>query len=97
LYREFKFLENRPFAIKGHSINEYKKKLMETGLTEIKQVNCGIDFIEIVSNKEIDPSKKDEVAEIFKSHKLRFKVIPDQILASQKVQKINPSEKVEPK
>jgi len=97
LYREFKFLENRPFAIKGHSINEYKKKLMETGLTEIKQVNCGNDFIEIVSNREIDPVRKDEVIEIFKSHKLKFKVVPDQILASKKVQNRNPSEKVEPK
>jgi hypothetical protein len=96
LYREFKFLENRPFAIKGHSINEYKKKLMETGLTEIKQVNCGNDFIEIISNKEIDPARKDEVIEIFKSHKLKFKVVPDQ-LASQKVQNRNPSGKVEPK
>lgn len=97
LYRDFKFLENRPFAIKGHSINEYKKKLMETGLTEIKQVNCGNDFIEIVSNREIDPVRKDEVIEIFKSHKLKFKVVPDQILASKKVQNRNPSEKVEPK
>ena len=96
MYREFKFLENRPFAIKGNSINEYKKKLMETGLTEIKQVNCGNDFIEIVSNREIDPGKKDEVIEIFKSHKLRFKVIPDKI-TSKKVQNRIPSEKVEPK
>ena len=60
-------------------------------------MNCGNDFIEIVSNREIDPVRKDEVIEIFKSHKLRFKVVPDQILASKKVQNRNPSEKVDPK
>ena len=68
---------------------------METGLTEIKQVNCGVDFIEIISNREIDPSKKNEIAEIFKSHKLKFRVVPDQllVLASQKLQNRTPSEK----
>ena len=68
---------------------------METGLTEIKQVNCGVDFIEIISNKEIEPSKKDEIAEIFKSHKLKFRVVPDQllVLASQKLQNRTPPEK----
>jgi hypothetical protein len=49
-----------------------------------------------VSNKEIDPIKKNEVAEIFKSHKLKFKVVPDQ-LASQKIHNRTPSEKVETK
>lgn len=89
LYREFKFLENRPFAIKGHSINEYKKRLMEAGLTDIKQVNCGLDFIEVVSNKELGEDKKSVVRDIFNSHKLKFKVVRDQ-LASQRIQ-MNPA------
>lgn len=90
LYRKFKFLENRPFAIKGHSINEYKKKLFENGLTEINQINCGVNFIEIVSNKKLDESKMKVVSEIFKSHQLRFKVVNDKI-TSQKIQIRKPS------
>lgn len=91
LYRDFKFLENRPFAIKGHSINEYKRRLMEAGLTEIKQVNCGFDFIEVISNKELGEARASVVKDIFKSHKLKFKVVRDQ-LASQRIQMNPPSE-----
>ena len=88
LYRYFKFLENRPFAIKGRSINEYKKKLIDANFTEIKQINCGIDFIEVVSSKELDELKIAIVKEIFKSYKLKFKVIQNQV-ASQRIQ-MNP-------
>jgi len=77
LYREFRFLDNRPFAIKGHSITEYKNKLMSCGFIEIKQIVCGVDFIEVISNKEMNQSQKEKIVEIFNDHKLKFKVVTD--------------------
>ena len=74
LYREFTFLENRPFAIKGNSFKEYKQKLLDCGISTIKQVVCNIDVIEIFSTQELTTIEKQQVIKIFDKQKVVFKI-----------------------
>ncbi len=74
LYREFIFLENRPFAIKGNSFNEYKQKLLACKIYSIERVSYGFETIEIVSKKELNSIEKQKILSIFNKQKVIFKV-----------------------
>lgn len=63
LYRDFEFLENRPFSIKGRSILDIKSTLDSLRITNIKQVRCSTESVEIVSYSPI----KDEHRRILAS------------------------------
>lgn len=56
LYREFEFLENRPFLIKGRNILKIKESL--TGFKSIKEVRCSREFIEVVTSTPLQ--EKDQ-------------------------------------
>lgn len=58
LYRDFKFLDNRPFSVKGKSILEVKEALMSLKVIGIKYVRCSRDHVEIVSCSEISKRQK---------------------------------------
>lgn len=75
LYREFTFLENRPFAIKGNSFKEYKEKLLNCGISTIKQVVCNVNTIEINSSAELSTLEKQQVEKIFNKQKVVYKTI----------------------
>jgi len=52
LYREFEFLDNRPFLIKGKSILKVREKL--SFFKEIKEVRCSGNYLEIVSSSQLN-------------------------------------------
>jgi hypothetical protein len=58
LYREFEFLENRPFSLKGRSILEIRETISMLGLREVKRVSCSADAVVVTSTSEIPDSKK---------------------------------------
>ena len=58
LYRDFKFLDNRPFSVKGKSILEVKEALMSLKVIGIKYVRCSRDYVDIVSCSEISKKQK---------------------------------------
>lgn len=58
LYRDFEFLENRPFAVKGRSILEIRETISKLGLKQVKRVTCSTDRIIITSFSEIPEHKK---------------------------------------
>lgn len=74
LYRPFKFLENRPFAVKGNSIKEYREKMVASGIPDIRQVRCDINFFVISSTRKLSEREKDEIKKIFSGHNVRFLV-----------------------
>ena len=76
MYRPFKFLENRPFAIKGKSVEEYKRRMIEAGITNLKQVRCNRNVIEIVSREDLTQQSKEKIALILDKLKLAFVVEP---------------------
>ena len=75
LYREFKFLENRPFAVKGVVISEVKKKIEEIGIKTIKQVKCTVYSIEIVSVEPIHQAQQKQIQDSF-NIQFKFSVEP---------------------
>jgi len=72
LYRNFEFLENRPFSIKGNSIKEYRQKILDKGIKNLKQLRCSQDRIEIVSNKELLEEDRKYIQELLSKFKLYF-------------------------
>jgi hypothetical protein len=58
LYREFEFLDNRPFSLKGRSILDVKEALSSLGVIGIRQVRCSRDCVEIVSHSELNGRQK---------------------------------------
>lgn len=52
LYRDFEFLDNRPFLIKGRNILRIRDML--SSFKQIKEVRCSQEFLEIVSQIELN-------------------------------------------
>lgn len=72
LYREFEFLENRPFSLKGMSLNELKYAIEKINSKSIKQVRCGLNTIDIVSSEEISEFEKGEILKTTEKFEFRF-------------------------
>lgn len=58
LYRDFEFLENRPFSLKGRSILEIKEVMDSLRMRDIKQVRCSAESVEVVSYSPVQESHK---------------------------------------
>lgn len=58
LYRDFEFLENRPFSVKGRSISDLRDTLNSLRIRNIKQVRCTPESVEIVSYSPIQEGYK---------------------------------------
>lgn len=74
LYREFKFLQNRPFSIKGICFKEIQEKIQSSGVGFIKQVKCDQNHINIFSTKELSGESKQKILNINKKLQFIFKV-----------------------
>lgn len=66
LYRGFKFLENRPFALKGRSITEVREALQSLGIMGLKHVRCSADHIEVVTRTPIQEGHRRILESRFK-------------------------------
>ena len=73
LYREFEFLENRPFSIKGTCFKDIKDKIEKLNLPSIKHVRCGLNTIDVVISEKISTQNKHAISSI--SDKFDFKFI----------------------
>ena len=74
IYRPFKFLENRPFAVKGNSIKEYREKIAACKINGIKQIRCELNFFIVSSTRKLSDTEKDRVKTVFTGHEVRFLV-----------------------
>lgn len=61
LYRDFEFLENRPFLVKGKSITEIKSRVSRW--KQIKEVRCSGNFLEIVCDKKLDSEDEEKISQ----------------------------------
>lgn len=73
LYREFKFLENRPFSLKGICFKEIQDKIKKININYIKQVKCDTNQIAIVSTKELSNQEKEQISAITNKFQFIFK------------------------
>jgi hypothetical protein len=74
LYRQFEFLDSRPFTIKGESINKIKQELLSLNIRGIKQVRCQVESILLISSKEISEEDKKRINDKFLDINFTFKV-----------------------
>jgi hypothetical protein len=58
LYRDFEFIESRPFSIKGRSILEIKDTIESLGLAGVEQVRCSTVHLEVVSRSPLKEEDK---------------------------------------
>lgn len=72
LYREFEFLENRPFSLKGTCLNDLKRIIEKINSKSIKQVRCGLNTIDIISSEEISEFDKGEISKTTEKFEFRF-------------------------
>ncbi|NBT60107.1 hypothetical protein EBT16_15150 [bacterium] len=72
LYREFEFLENRPFSIKGSCLNEIKRKIEKIHSKIIKQIRCGLNTIDIISSAEIPQDQRERIIKTTDKFEFRF-------------------------
>lgn len=72
LYRPFKFLQSRPFSVKGKCITDLREKVKQSGIKGIKQIKCGNSKMEIVSNIILSTQDKNQLNEILQGFDLVF-------------------------
>lgn len=73
LYRDFEFLQNRPFALKGSNMREIQEKIKNLGIEGIKQVRCSIHDLSVVSRRNLTELEKTSIRSV--SDKFEFKFL----------------------
>lgn len=72
LYREFEFLESRPFSLKGTCMNDIKNAIKSTGIEGIRQVRCSVDFLDVITGRELGDAEKKAISELTDNFQFRF-------------------------
>ena len=74
LYRDFEFIESRPFSLKGISFQIYKKKIINAGISSLKQIKCSSNQVQVVTNEELSENKKEKIKKILHKFNIQFVV-----------------------
>lgn len=74
LFRNFEFVESRPFSLKGLSIEKYKKEIIESGISSLKQVKCSVARIEVVTDDDLTLNEKEKIKKILDKFNVKFTV-----------------------
>jgi hypothetical protein len=72
LYRDFEFLESRPFSLKGTNMREIQEKIRALGIPGIKQVRCSVHDLSVVSTRELADGEKDMIRSVSDKFQFRF-------------------------
>ena len=72
LYRSFKLLRSRPFAVKGYVINDIYHKLISMNVNTVKQIKCDFENVIIISKKQIETENKKSLIKQFEKVKFKF-------------------------
>lgn len=74
LYRDFTFVESRPFSVKGLSFEKYREQIKESGIAGIKQVKCSSSYVEVITNDYISSDDKEKINSILNKFDVKFSV-----------------------
>lgn len=74
LYRDFEFLENRPFSLKGLCLKDIKDAIQKMNIQEITQARCSVNSIDIISNRELSEEEKSMIQKITDKFNFKFLV-----------------------
>jgi len=74
LFREFEFLENRPFSLGGVCLGDLRRKMILLGIYGIKQVKCYVDSVNVVSSRALSEHDKSRISDLEPSFRFVFSV-----------------------
>jgi hypothetical protein len=74
LYRDFEFLENRPFSLKGRCLKNIHDGVRSLNIPDIKQVRASVEVLEVVSSRELSPAEKAAISALDLNFKFEFQV-----------------------
>lgn len=72
LYREFEFMESRPFSLKGVCMKEIKQGIKALDISGIREVRCSINFLDVVSVRDLTPEEQAGISALTDKFKFRF-------------------------
>jgi hypothetical protein len=72
LYREFEFMESRPFSLKGVCMSEIKSGLKELKVPGIKEVRCAQTHLDVVSVVPVSHEDRLKIAALSDKFPFRF-------------------------
>ena len=72
LYREFEFMQSRPFSLKGVCMKEIKDGLKVLGIPGIKEVRCSQSHLDVVSVVPISQEDRLKIASLSDKFPFRF-------------------------
>lgn len=72
LYREFAFLENRPFSLKGMCLREIQDQIKSLNINKIKQVKCGVDKLRVFSYAALSNEEKQKINSVTNKFEFEF-------------------------
>ena len=74
LYREFEFIENRPFSLKGVCLKNIKDNMKKLDIKGIKQVRCAPEYLDVITDRELSIEEKQAICLLSEKFKFRFSV-----------------------
>jgi hypothetical protein len=72
IYRDFWFLESRPFALKGTNMKEIHDKIVALGIEGVKQVRCSTRCLDVISSRDFTDDEKAKIAGVSDKFQFRF-------------------------
>jgi hypothetical protein len=72
LYRDFEFLESRPFSLKGVCMKELKEGIKALDISGIREVRCSTSYLDVVSTRELPPEDRARISALTDRFKFRF-------------------------
>jgi hypothetical protein len=74
LYREFEFLESRPFSLKGVCMSDIKKAIKALDISGIREVRCSSSHLDVVSVRELSDEEKAKISAVTCQFRMGFLV-----------------------
>lgn len=72
LYREFEFVESRPFSLKGVCMKEIKDGIKALDISGIKEVRCSTSYLDVVSIRDLSPEDMAGISALTDRFQFRF-------------------------
>lgn len=72
LYREFEFMESRPFSLKGVCMKQIKEGIKALEVSGIKEVRCSMNYLDVVSIRDLSEDEKSKISSLTDRFKFRF-------------------------
>lgn len=72
LYRDFEFMESRPFSLKGVCMKDIKDGIKALDIAGIREVRCSTKYLDVVSIRDLSQEERTRIAALTDRFMFRF-------------------------